>query len=1306
MKKFFKILFAVSFLGMTLTACNDLLEFSEDWTYDSATHWHACNDAGHEDAKDSIEAHTFDRGVVTPATFEADGYTTFTCTVCGYSYKDNYVHKLAHNYSTEWSVDTEKGTHYHACTDEGYTDLRANEEEHDYDLGVTTAPTYEEAGYTTYTCKVCGHKDVQPGDAQLEHHYAEEWSTSATKHWHACTDEGYETLISGEANHDFETTTIPATHETPEYEIHECKVCHYIETTEGGETVDHNYSDEWTYSTEKHWHACTDAGYSDLKKDVADHTFNHVVTEPTFETEGYTTHTCTVCGYSYVDDYKGIVPHSYSSAWSHDADTHWHACLDTGYSALKADESAHTWNAGVITVEPTETESGLKVYTCTVCGETKDEILPKTSHNYSSTWTNDTTHHWHACTDANCDAKDAYAEHEFNAGEYHEATYALDAYTLYTCTVCGYSYSESVANSRLSIQDETHLIFEVNDEGSGWVVKGGDSQLYADDADVYIPETHTEGNVTLPVVEIGEGAFAGGELERFVSGDNLEKISKTAFNSCAKLHTIELGKDVKTIQTNSFANCYRVTEIFNQSSLNIKVGATTFGGIARNAIAVVKTAEARGELNEVGNQHIYTDAAGKDYLAFYDNPNSAVDDVELDVDAIKPYAFVNCDKVEGVTIPAKTVEIGHHAFSNSGLTSVTVPATVTSIGEYAFENCDALAHATLANTTISNYQFKDCNVLAIDSAASITSIGMGAFEGSGLKAFDIPTGVTKINASTFAESGLESIEIPAQITSIEEGAFYGCESLEEITVASGNTHYSSTTGNDALLNFAGDEFIVVAAGVESADPAVAYEVPSDVTTIDSNAFYKSKLAKVSLPAGVTSIGATPFRLASNLTEISINGNENGTGSALAAEDGVLYSLGFAYLIAYPCNKANKQYTTNVDTYVIKDSAFEGAKNLESVFMGDTGTGKNHIADICSNAFADCTNLQAISMIANASGMRFGADCFRGVQAKMISYIGTNCNNFLFLTVNASNIHSAGIDTIVCLDVSDGKTSYLVWAESLDSYQEYKGTPLEAPLQDGVESIPEKAFYGSGLEVFTSPATLEHIGDSAFAGSANLKTINLNVTENDLTIDTQAFAATGVETLNINVAAGRTLTIGAQVFGNCSSLTNINIDNKGTINVGLQAFGNCSSITSFVVTGGSLELGDQALAGCSTLAYVVLPANFVLGQAPFYGCLVLSNLSEGECSLAGVPFTNPIFYMGDAASLQTCLAASAADQAYGGILLAADPNNPFGHLVTIKGFSVYAEEADAATIQYYADNYGLTLWHLVEGVPTVWTAPAP
>ena len=39
---------------------------------------------------------------------------------------------------------------------------------------------------------------------------------------------------------------------------------------------------------------------------------------------------------------------------------------------------AHTWDNGTVTTEPTETTPGVRTFTCTVCGQTRTEIIPAT----------------------------------------------------------------------------------------------------------------------------------------------------------------------------------------------------------------------------------------------------------------------------------------------------------------------------------------------------------------------------------------------------------------------------------------------------------------------------------------------------------------------------------------------------------------------------------------------------------------------------------------------------------------------------------------------------------------------------------------------------------------------------------------------------------------------------------------------------------------------------------------------------------------------------------------------------------------
>lgn len=52
----------------------------------------------------------------------------------------------------------------------------------------------------------------------------------------------------------------------------------------------------------------------------------------------------------------------------------------SGGSYTPPAQHTHTWNAGVVTKEPTCTEAGVKTYTCTTCGATKTEAIAELGH--------------------------------------------------------------------------------------------------------------------------------------------------------------------------------------------------------------------------------------------------------------------------------------------------------------------------------------------------------------------------------------------------------------------------------------------------------------------------------------------------------------------------------------------------------------------------------------------------------------------------------------------------------------------------------------------------------------------------------------------------------------------------------------------------------------------------------------------------------------------------------------------------------------------------------------------------------------
>ena len=127
-------------------------------------------------------------------------------------------------------------------------------------------------------------------------------------------------------------------------------------------------TDVYFTGTETAWNCITIGTANDALKNAKihcnyvfhTHNYKNVVTAPTCMEKGYTTHTC-ACGDSYMDTY--------------------------------VDALGHAWDSGKVTKQPTETETGIRTYTCTRCGETKTESIPVVSVDVTQMFT-DVTKNW------------------------------------------------------------------------------------------------------------------------------------------------------------------------------------------------------------------------------------------------------------------------------------------------------------------------------------------------------------------------------------------------------------------------------------------------------------------------------------------------------------------------------------------------------------------------------------------------------------------------------------------------------------------------------------------------------------------------------------------------------------------------------------------------------------------------------------------------------------------------------------------------------------------------------------------------
>ena len=342
------------------------------------------------------------------------------------------------------------------------------------------------------------------------------------------------------------------------------------------------------------------------------HSYKAVVTAPTCTEKGYTTHTC-ACGDSYVDTYT--------------------------------DALGHAWDNGKVTKEPTETETGVKTFTCTRCGETKTEVIPATGVVASGT----------------CGAE----------GDGSNLTWTLDSEGVLTISGSGGMHDYDGPSSPPWYRSRSMVKSAVIADGvtsiGEWAFFGCGSLT----------------SVTIPnsVTSIGAGAFGGcTSLTSVTIPDSVTSIGQHAFNGCRSLTSVTIPDGVTSIGAYAFSECSSLTSVTIPDSVT-SIGDGAFASCTSLTDVYYAGSEAQWKaisISSTGNNGLLTANIHYNYVS---HTHSYKDVVTAPTCTEKGHTTHTCSCGDSY-VDTYTDPLGHDLKDDAA-----VAATCTTAGTTAGKHC-------------------------------------------------------------------------------------------------------------------------------------------------------------------------------------------------------------------------------------------------------------------------------------------------------------------------------------------------------------------------------------------------------------------------------------------------------------------------------------------------------------------------------------------------------------------------------------------------------------------------------------------
>lgn len=342
-------------------------------------------------------------------------------------------------------------------------------------------------------------------------------------------------------------------------------------------------------------------------------------------------------------------------------------------------------------------------------------------------------------------------------------------------------------------------------------------------------------------------------------------------------------------------------------------------------------------------------------------------------------AFQNCQELTEVVLPESLESMGDNAFALcEKLTTVNIPGGISSIGNRAFWNCTSLTQITIPDniTEIEEWAFYGCSSLTeINGGENVTSIGNQAF-------YCNQTVQTTLNTSNeyFKNYSWAGDNREGEGLSSENNENCG-ENATYIVGEDGTLTISGTgaINDEAFKNNTKIKKVVIEEGITSIGGYAFYgcenltsvTLPQSLTDIGDQAFqYCYYLKEINGGEGITSIGSQAFYCPYS-TKITLNSSNESLKNYDWAKDNRVTpaQLGSSGTFGQQSSQADFYYTLDMDG-TLTITILEEHKNTEIVDYAELFKGNPNIKKVIigegieilgQNLFAGCQNLESIEL---------------------------------------------------------------------------------------------------------------------------------------------------------------------------------------------------------------------------------------------------------------------------------------------------------------------------------------------------------